>query len=171
MASQGPHLHPLFPLRPIEDLDPEGRDLVFWWRERVSPDTAVLGLLAHNQEGLKSYLSYLRAFVEESGLDASLIGLVWTRLAYLVHAQGRSVTTLASAEEQARAVGPGTAALSPRQQAAINFAETLALAPDSLSPEDMADLRQHFTDGEVVELGLLVSALYGTERLRAAMRM
>ncbi len=62
----------------------------------------------------------------------------------------------------------GAAERSPREAAALLFAERLAADHASLDDEAMADLRAHFTDAEVVELGLVTGAFIVLGRLHRA---
>lgn len=62
----------------------------------------------------------------------------------------------------------GTAALSPREQAALDFAEALAAARPSVDDALMARLRAVFTDAEIVELGFAAGGFLMWGRLHRA---
>jgi alkylhydroperoxidase family enzyme len=55
--------------------------------------------------------------------------------------------------------------LSPREQAAVRFAYQFASDHTSISPEQVQALREHFTDEEIVELGMLCAQFVGFGRL------
>lgn len=55
--------------------------------------------------------------------------------------------------------------LSAREQAAVRFAYQFATDHESISPQQVLDLREHFTDEEVVELGMLCAQFVGFGRL------
>jgi alkylhydroperoxidase family enzyme len=56
----------------------------------------------------------------------------------------------------------------PREAAALDFAERLAADHASLDDAAIAALRAHFTDAEVVELGLVAGAFLMLGRLHRA---
>jgi len=62
----------------------------------------------------------------------------------------------------------GAAPRSPREAAALDFAERLAADHTSLDEPAMAALREHFTDAEIVELGLVTGAFIMLGRLHRA---
>ena len=62
----------------------------------------------------------------------------------------------------------GEKSLSARERAAVDFAERLAEAHTSMDGEYMTQLRQHFSDPEVVELGLITGAFIVLGRLHRA---
>jgi alkylhydroperoxidase family enzyme len=55
--------------------------------------------------------------------------------------------------------------LSPREQAAVRFAYQFATDHESISPEQVEELRQHFSDAEIAELGMLCAQFVGFGRL------
>ena len=57
---------------------------------------------------------------------------------------------------------------SARVRAALEFAERLATAHDTIDDEVVARLREHFSDPEVVELGLVTGAFLMLGRLHRA---
>jgi alkylhydroperoxidase family enzyme len=62
----------------------------------------------------------------------------------------------------------GTAALTPREQAALDFAEALAAARPSVDDTLMARLRAVFSDAEIVELGFAAGGFLMWGRLHRA---
>ena len=62
----------------------------------------------------------------------------------------------------------GEKSMNARESAAVDFAERLAEAHASIDAEYMARLRQHFSDPEVVELGLITGAFIMLGRLHRA---
>ena len=55
--------------------------------------------------------------------------------------------------------------LSPREKAAIHFAEVLAGDHQSATDELFDELRQHFTESEIVDLGWRIVTFVGYGRL------
>ncbi len=62
----------------------------------------------------------------------------------------------------------GTQETTAREAAAIEFAERLAAAHTTIDADTLAGLRRHFTDPEIVELGLVTSAFIMLGRLHRA---
>jgi alkylhydroperoxidase family enzyme len=62
----------------------------------------------------------------------------------------------------------GGKSMSARERAAVDFAERLAEAHASMDGEYMERLREHFSDPEVVELGLITGAFIMLGRLHRA---
>ena len=62
----------------------------------------------------------------------------------------------------------GGKSMNERERAAVDFAERLAEAHASMDDEYMTHLRQHFSDPEVVELGLITGAFIMLGRLHRA---
>ena len=55
--------------------------------------------------------------------------------------------------------------LSEREQAAVRFAYQFATDHTTITPEQVLALREHFTDEEIVELGMLCAQFVGFGRL------
>ena len=62
----------------------------------------------------------------------------------------------------------GTAPCTAQEHAALAFAARLAEAPTTLDAAFMAEMRRHFTDPELVELGLITGAFLMLGRLHLA---
>ena len=62
----------------------------------------------------------------------------------------------------------GTGARTDAEQAALDFAERLATDHTTIDARRVAALRAHFTDAEVVELGLVTAAFLMLGRLHRA---
>jgi len=60
---------------------------------------------------------------------------------------------------------------SPEIQAAVCFAEKVARDPHEVSDEDFRDLRQHYTEPEVVELATVVSLTCYFNKFNSALRV
>lgn len=58
---------------------------------------------------------------------------------------------------------------SEREKMALRFAERMALSHHTLDDAFFAGLRRHFTDPEIVELGLITGQFIGFGRLLAAL--
>jgi alkylhydroperoxidase family enzyme len=62
----------------------------------------------------------------------------------------------------------GEVEMTPRESAAVDFAERLATVHDSMDEAFMRALRGHFTDAEIIELGLVTGAFITLGRLHRA---
>lgn len=62
----------------------------------------------------------------------------------------------------------GDLAPTPRERAALDFAERLATAHTTMDDAFIAEMRQHFSDSELVELGLATGAYLMFGRLHRA---
>jgi alkylhydroperoxidase family enzyme len=60
---------------------------------------------------------------------------------------------------------PHVTDLSPREQAAVRFAYQFATDHESIDPEQVADLSEHFSYKEIIELGMLCAQFVGFGRL------
>ena len=60
---------------------------------------------------------------------------------------------------------PENTDLSPREQAAVRFAYQFATDHQSITAEQVDDLRRHFSDAEIAELGMLCAQFVGFGRL------
>jgi alkylhydroperoxidase family enzyme len=61
--------------------------------------------------------------------------------------------------------------LSAAEKAAISYADLSANDHFSINDETFADLRQHYTEAEIVELGMFIAYFIGYGRLGAAWDM
>jgi alkylhydroperoxidase family enzyme len=62
----------------------------------------------------------------------------------------------------------GTVPCTAQEHAALEFAARLATAPSMLDEAFMTEMRRHFTDPELVELGLITGAFLMLGRLHLA---
>ena len=58
---------------------------------------------------------------------------------------------------------------SPREAAALDFAERMAVAHDTMDDAFMKKMRKCFTDAEIIELGLITGAFISLGRLHRAL--
>lgn len=59
----------------------------------------------------------------------------------------------------------------PRVQSAVEFARELGANPTGISDERFADLKKHFSEEEIVELGLWAAFMFGSEMFGAMMKL
>jgi alkylhydroperoxidase family enzyme len=59
---------------------------------------------------------------------------------------------------------PASSSFFPKEKAALAFAEKLTRKPQDVKDADIAALKKHFDDGEIVELTVLVGLINLTNR-------
>jgi uncharacterized peroxidase-related enzyme len=131
---------------------------------------SVFKLLAHRPEILKSFLPFYGSIGKT--LAHRLYELVYIRVSMINGCNYRMQHHLASSKraglgpqewQQLKAGNYG--AFSPNEQAALQFAEKLTRSPQSIDDADIAALKQHFSDDQVVDLDLLIGLANLTNRL------
>jgi alkylhydroperoxidase family enzyme len=84
----------------------------------------------------------------------------------------RMAPTTVSEEEAASGVDNADAAeFTPRERAAIHFAERMALDHHNIGDDDVAAMRRHFTDGEFLELAMMTGQYIGFGRVLAMLQL
>jgi alkylhydroperoxidase family enzyme len=59
----------------------------------------------------------------------------------------------------------------PRERAAIHFAEKMAVDHHNIGDEDVARMRQHFSDAEFLELAMMAGQYIGFGRVLAMLQL
>ena len=65
----------------------------------------------------------------------------------------------------------GSADYTADEKAAIHFAELLALQHDQIGDADMATLREHFDDAQILELTMMAGQYIGFGRMLAVLQL
>jgi AhpD family alkylhydroperoxidase len=113
-------------------------------------------------------------YVRESGLEHSLLELVKLRASqingcgYCVDMHAKDARAAGESERRlyAVAVWRETPFFSPRERAALAWTEALTrLSQQPALDADFAALREHFSEREMVDLGLAISAINSWNRL------
>ena len=135
-------------------------------------DAQVRAILEHRPAALKAYLEYRAALVSEGTLSPKLIELVRLRIAF--HNQCRSCMAM---RYQPDAISEGMVCsleqpeeaddLTDAEKAALNFADLFVNNHFAIDDAVYDRLREHYDEGELVELGLHCAAMLGTGRLAA----
>lgn len=121
----------------------------------------------------------LQSYVNESGLEASLLELVKTRAsqinrcAYCIDMHTKDAR--ANGESEQRLFGLSawreTSYYTERERAALAWTEALTLiAGDEVSDELYEQARRHFSEAELVNLTLAIIAINGWNRLAISFR-
>src|SRR5205085_7883761 len=142
-------------------------------------EEATIGVMARAPKQLLAMFAFQGALRKHSTLSARLRELVRLRIAF--HNQCRSCMALRyrSAVEDGLTEGAVCSLEKPQEAADLSDAEKAALryadlsANDHFSIDDAAfdALRAHFTEAEIVELGVFIAFFIGFGRLSAAWSM
>ena len=126
--------------------------------------------LAHRPEMLKNFLAFY-ASVGRS-LDRKLYELIYLRVSLINECHYCLQHHLASSKrvgltpEDWSALKPGNyGRFSDKEQAAVSYAEKLTRSPHSVNDADVAELKKHFSDAEIVDLHLLIGLANLTNRV------
>jgi AhpD family alkylhydroperoxidase len=138
-----------------------------------------LRFYAHRPELAEAYVAFMAALRRPGLLSRRLVELVRLRVAF--HNQCRSCMAVRYHDGAADGVdevlvcqlaSPDEAPdLTDAERAALRFADRMATDHLSIDDAAVADLRAHFTEAEVVELGMNIAAFVGYGRLSMALDM
>ena len=126
---------------------------------------------------LNAYIAFTSA-AEAAGIEHSLLELIKTRVsqvngcAFCVDMHTRDARAHGETERRlyALAVWHEAPFFTPRERAALAWAEALTRLPDGVSDELFAATREQFTDAELGALSFAVIAINGWNRLGVAFR-
>ena len=165
---------------PIEKWDPELRQT--FESSGIDPSEKqyrASGILAHAPNVARANMAFMGTALQGHRLSRRLLELVRLRLAF--HNQCRSCMAMrfqaavddgltenlvCSLEKPAEAPD-----LSDREKAALEYADLFAINHFAITDETYENLRKHFTEAEVVELGMFCAFYFGVGRLFASWDM
>lgn len=129
-------------------------------------------------QGLAAF-RHLQAYVDQCGLEASLLELVKTRAsqingcAYCIDMHTKDARAAGESEQRLYALSVWHEApfYSERERAALAWTEALThIADGSIEDELYEEVRQHFSEKEIADLSLAVIAINGWNRLAIPFR-
>lgn len=136
-------------------------------------------VLAHAPHMAKANMAFMGTALQGHKLSRRLLELVRLRLAF--HNQCRSCMAMrfqaavddGLSEDLVCSLEKPTEAndLSDREKAAIEYADTFAINHFAITDETFSKLRKHFTEPEIVELGMFCAFYFGIGRLFASWDM
>lgn len=152
-------------------------------RRRLAPETlddraalASLRAWAVRPELAVALLDLRARVASASTLSDRLLELVRLRIAF--HNQCRSCMSRRDGAAQAQGLGEELVCelrhpdesdlITAAEQAALRYADCVATAPLEIDDALFAHLHEHFTDGEIVELGMHVAICLGFGRVAAS---
>src|SRR5207248_5415356 len=140
---------------------------------------STFGVMAHSPKIFKAMLTFQAAVARYATLPPKLRELVRLRVAF--HNQCRSCMAVRyqSAIDDGLTEGlvcslekPEEAPdLTPREKAALAYADLASTNHFAINDGTFAMLREHFTEGEIIELGLYVASAIGFGRFAASLHM
>lgn len=135
-------------------------------------------VFAANEDLINAYQAFYQPWhVGGAGvLEPRLKELVRLRIATLngcvLCKSVRMAPAVVSEDEAAAGVDRADdAGFTPRERAAIHFAEKLALDHHNIGDADVAAMRRHFTDAEFLELAMMAGQYIGFGRVLAMLQL
>ena len=163
---------------PLDEWDPELRAMT--GADDCSPiEQGLMRMFAHRPEQAKGFVAFAGSLKTNRSLPDRLIELVRLRVAF--HNQCRSCMAIRYADGRAAGVTEGLVCslenppqaedLSAAEKAAIDYGERMATDHLSIDEAIYDGLREHFTEAQIVELGMHVALFVGFGRLAATFAM
>lgn len=163
---------------PVENWDPELRAMT--QADSATPlEQGMTRVLAHSPAVAKAVIAFGGALFQSTGLPRRLIELVRLRVAF--HNQCRSCMAV----RYQSAIDDGVTEslvcslekpfeapdLTDAEKAAVAYADISSTDHFSINDQTYADLRQYFSEAEIVELGAFIAYFIGFGRFAASMDM
>lgn len=154
---------------PWEDLDPELREQIEDGQRVGMLSTPVPDqIFAYRPELAKLHIARYHEIFSNGILEPRLLELVRLKIASLNRCEpcGLARKTESVSEDDIVCLNTGDdASLSDRERLAVRFGELFAVDHLSITRETYAELGEHFTKPEIVELALFVAGAVGGGRL------
>ncbi len=148
-------------------------------QEATALELGLTRMLAHKPKAAAALLGFRAALGQSSELAARLVELVRLRLAF--HNQCRSCMAIRYNLESGQGLDEGVVCslekpmeapnLSDEERAALAYADLFATDHLAIGDATYTDLRRHFTEAQIVELGLVCAFCVGVGRLGATWDM
>ena len=160
------------PLIEKHDMEPEIVEMVEAI-EASSGDTTAFRVLAHRPDIMRDFLQFYSALQTQGMLDRKLVELVRPAIAQINQCAnclaGRYQDSIYQGlTEELIALLPTARysdRFSDREKVAVYFGQTMARDHWSVTDEDFVRLHAHFSNGEIVELLMLVAQFIGIGRM------
>ena len=162
-----------------EQADPAAQEIFDHYKKERGNVPNMFRTVAHRPEILRTMIAHFRAVMETGTVGLKLKELVIVRTSQLNHCEYclNSHTQLArrhgwSEEQIAGLEGFRTRAdFSPREKAALELAERETLDSNGIDDEFWATLRQHFDEGEIIELAAAIGLFNYFNRFNNSLKM
>jgi AhpD family alkylhydroperoxidase len=162
----------------LDQWDPELRKMTR--ADDATPlERGLMRMFAHRPELAKGLIQFAGALKVNRALSDRLVELVRLRVAF--HNQCRSCMAIRYKDAVADGVTEGLVCslekpedapdLTAAERAAIDFADRFATNHLSIDDATFEELKRHFTEGEIVEIGMTVAFFVGFGRLSTTLDM
>lgn len=166
------------PVKPGEADDEEVNDRLRDTSEGWYGDSAFFGAMAHCPPLLERFIDTFETFSESGSFDPVLLELARLHVAevhkcaYCATVRTQTVEEEVAPKEQA-VFGDeiDTEPLSKRETLAVQFADQMSSDPQRITDTFFTELREEFTDAEIVELALFLSLEVGLDRFTIALQL
>jgi AhpD family alkylhydroperoxidase len=140
-------------------------------------DPALNGVMAHHAALFEEYFSFFYPAHEQGVLDTRIKELARLRIAQLndcqtcLNARYASATRQGLDEERIAQLDlpESERELDLRERLAVEFAERMAYDHQGIDDEFVAELSEHFSEAEILELGMMIGQYIGFGRLLVAL--
>jgi|SRR5688500_6657804 alkylhydroperoxidase family enzyme len=151
-----------------QEMDAEKRALIASAERTGAPDPRVVRIMVRSSAGL-AWVKCWNSVLYEGRLPHRLKEMCRIRIS-VAHRCGYCSTVRSKVagldEETVRDLLGERTRLSPREQAALEYADLFKAGDDPIDSDAVYDrLRQHFTEEEIIELGMLCAQTVGVGRL------
>ena len=163
---------------PVEEWDPELRAMT-QADSATALEQGMLRIMAHSPAVAKAVVAFGGALFQGTRLPRRLLELIRLRVAF--HNQCRSCMAVRYQSAVDDGVTEGLVCslakpvdapdLTDAEKAAIAYADISSIDHFSIDDRTYTDLRRHFTEAEIVELGTFIAYFIGFGRFAAGMDM
>jgi AhpD family alkylhydroperoxidase len=162
---------PRIPFVEESNLDPEARGLIASAERTGAPDPRVVRIMVRSSAG-RAWVKCWNSVLYEGRLPHKLKEMCRIRIS-VAHKCGYCSTVRSNVaradgltEERVQDLLDEGALLSPRERAALEYADLFKSGDEAIDSDDVyARLRRHFSEEEIIELGMLCAQTVGVGRL------
>lgn len=153
------------PLKPGESDDEEVNELLREAEEGWWGDSAMFGLIARNPQMVKTIVPVFESFFQEGSVEPHIHELMRlktgeiNRCAYCASVRSQAVRDEVAPKEDAIFDEVEGDELSRREELAVKLAEGMAGDPNYISDDVFDELREEFSEEEIVELVFAASVM------------
>jgi alkylhydroperoxidase family enzyme len=141
-------------------------------RDGALSSTVLPRIWARRPELAHAQIALHGRFYNSSVLPARLLELVRLRVASINQCQVCQTSRKSAdvTDDDIACLSDDDSRFTAAERAALSFATLLAADHLSIGEDEIARLSEHFTDGEIVELGMFAALMVGSGRLARALR-
>ena len=169
---------PVVPIPRFEELSPAFQARARRGRERLGVNVNSLHAFAHSEELGGATRDYFESVAKLTALSNELRLLIRLAVATANHCryctahQRHQLAGLGVSEEKMAAIWkPDTTELSPRERAAVRFAQAITIDAGGIPAEVYADFIREFTPKERIEVAIVATSMGMLNKLNDALRV